>query len=96
MGFNLITRFKAKGTGIGFTCGIIWSARVNKHIPQLLAAGPLVEFFMYEVKKIGEKYSEKNKKRDNQKGFDQGRQCGAETHAFDHSVDHRKNKHQHR
>lgn len=96
MGFNLITRFKPKGIGIGFTCGIIRDGRVDKHIPQLLAAGPLVEFFMYEVKKIGEKYSEKNKKRDNQKGFDQSRHCGAEILAFDHPVDHRKNKHQQR
>ena len=51
---------------------------------------------MYEIKKIGEKYSRKNKKRDNQKGFDQGRHCGAETLAFGHAVDYRKNEHQHR
>jgi hypothetical protein len=95
-GFNIITRFKPTGIGTGFKGGIIPSGRVDKHIPQLLAVGPLVEFFMYEVKKIGEKYSKKNKKRDNQKGFDQSRHCGAEALAFDHPVNHGKNKHQHR
>ena len=96
LGLNFIFRFKPNGIGIGFTCGLIPGGRANKHIPQLLAARPPVDSFMYEVKKISEKYSEKNKKRDNQKGFDQGRQCAAETFAFDHSVDHRKNKHKQR
>jgi hypothetical protein len=79
LGFNFIVRFNSNGIGIGFTFGLIPGGRANKHVPQLLAARPLVDSFMDEVKKISEKYSEENKKRDNQKGFDQGRHCAAET-----------------